>query len=88
MEALYGARGLMTSAKLSEHVASLGPQAYVGDLLPRAPVRIQCYGDCKIQQAYNHPQTRLVAEQMPYPTFLRALESRLNDLASSWKDSR
>jgi len=80
MAALYGARGPMSSAALAAHVGALtakDPGSYAGDLLPTKPVRIQCYSDCTIQQAYNHPQLSLLGEQMPYGTFLNAMEGKL-----------
>ncbi|MBI5210706.1 MAG: hypothetical protein HY927_12110 [Elusimicrobia bacterium] len=80
--AIYGARGLMSAAALEEHVARLvtsDPGAYVGAPLSGKPTRRQCYDDCPVQQAYNHPKLSRLAEQMPYLTFLAAVESRLED---------
>jgi hypothetical protein len=80
MAALYGGRGLMSPAALARHGGTLAvkdPQSYSGDALTAKPVRIQCYSDCTVQQAYNHPQLSLLAEQLPYGTFLNAMESKL-----------
>ncbi|MBI5883692.1 MAG: hypothetical protein HZB91_11385 [Elusimicrobia bacterium] len=80
-DSIYGNLGVMSPARLAEHVTRLAardPGAYVGDILPRSPVRVQCHGDCAIQQAYNHSKLSLVSEQMPYGTFLSAVESLLD----------
>ncbi|MBI5239626.1 MAG: hypothetical protein HY926_04080 [Elusimicrobia bacterium] len=79
---LYGARGLMSAEKLEARVRGLlarDPGAYVGDLLPRTPTRIQCYGDCAVQQAYNHPLASQAAGLMPYETFLDAVEGLMGE---------
>lgn len=77
---IYGRLGIMSPPRLAEHVRALAkgdPSAYAGELPSADPTRIQCYGDCAIQQAYNHPRLALLSEQMPYETFLSAVEAYL-----------
>ena len=75
---LYGRQGEFTSAQLVERVSFLqrqDPGAYVGEPLSEEPVRVQCYGDCAVQQAYNHPKLAPLSEQLPYSSFLAAVEA-------------
>jgi hypothetical protein len=76
---LYQGRGLSVR-KLHlkvEGIRDNNPADYVGDRLVAKATRLQLCGDCKIQQTYNHTRMSLVAEQIPYSTFLRAMEHKL-----------
>lgn len=75
---LYGRMGEYKAAELAEHVRALqktDSAAYVGEPLSGEPVRVQCYGDCAVQQAYNHPRLAALTEQLPYRSFLAAVEA-------------
>lgn len=76
--ALYGGMGEYKAPELAARVRELqrrDPGAYVGEPLNGEPVRIQCYGDCAVQQAYNHPRLADLTRQLPYPSFLAAVEA-------------
>ncbi|OGR93800.1 MAG: hypothetical protein A2V88_05280 [Elusimicrobia bacterium RBG_16_66_12] len=75
---LYGRMGEFEASELAERVRGLrrrDPGAYVGEPLSGEPVRVQCYGDCAVQQAYNHPRLSALAGQLPYGSFLAAVEA-------------
>lgn len=77
--ALYGRMGEYKSAELLARVRELqrrDPGAYVGDPLSGEPIRVQCYGDCAVQQAYNHPRLAALVGQLPYLSFLSAVEAQ------------
>lgn len=75
---LYDRGEPLNSAKLHAKVEAIRaehPEDVVGSPVPDGPVRVQECGDCKVQQSYNMPAMERVAEQIPYPSFLRAVET-------------
>lgn len=64
---IYGTHGRATAAELAFRARAL---PYKGDRPSPAPTRVQCYGDCAVQQAYNHPRLAPAAEVVPYHLFL------------------
>lgn len=70
--------GYASVKKLHARIGALPRGSYVGDPVPAEGVRIQMWGDCKIQQTYNHPMMSIVSEQIPYFAFLRAMEHKLD----------
>lgn len=78
---VYGRRGPQSAEALARRAAELSaadPTAYAGAPLSGQPTRLQCYHDCAVQQAFNHPANAEAGRQMPYFTFLNAVESRLS----------
>jgi len=76
--ALYGGMGEYKASELAARARELqrrDPGAYVGEPLAGEPVRVQCYSDCAVQQAYNHPRLSALTEQLPYRSFLAAVEA-------------
>lgn len=69
---IYLRRGERTSAELYAHV-SVNGLAYKGDPLSVEDVRVQCHGDCAVQQIYNHPKASAARSVIGYGDFLEAV---------------
>lgn len=65
--AIYGAYGGWKADALAERVKRL---PYKGDPIRPEPTRVQCHGDCAVQQAYNHPKLRALEKVISYADFL------------------
>jgi hypothetical protein len=66
----------MRAMALEARVRLEGARAVLGrrSLETGERVRVQRYGDCAVQQMYNHPLLEAVRRRLPYPRFLRAVE--------------
>lgn len=86
---IYGAHGGWKAEDLAGRVKGL---PYKGDPLRPEPTRIQCHGDCAVQQAYNHPRLRALEKVISYADFLDGvtglLQSEVRDDGMGDVDTR